>query len=50
MKERIHLLGGKFKIQSAPGKGTTVIAWVPLAPNSLGDLRLPDQTEFLVPG
>ena len=50
MKERIHLLGGKFKIQSAPGKGTTVIAWVPLAPNSLGELRLPDQIEFLVPG
>jgi signal transduction histidine kinase len=50
MEERIHLLGGKFKIQSAPGKGTTVIAWVPLAPNSLGRLSLPDQIEFLVPG
>jgi signal transduction histidine kinase len=50
MEERIHLLGGKFKIQSAPGKGTTVTACVPLAPNSLGELRLRDQTEFLVPG
>ena len=50
MEERVHLLGGKFRIQSAPGKGTTVVAWVPLAPNSLGDLRLSDQIEFPVPG
>jgi len=31
MKERAHLLGGEFKIQSAPGRGTTVEACVPLA-------------------
>ena len=35
MEERVHLLSGGFVIQSAPGEGTTVNAWVPLAPNSL---------------
>jgi hypothetical protein len=49
MEERIHLLGGKFKIQSTPGNGTTVTAWVPLALNNLGELRLPDQIGFLAP-
>ena len=31
MRERIHLLGGTFEIESAPGRGTTILAWVPLA-------------------
>ncbi|MGC1903711.1 MAG: PAS domain-containing protein [Candidatus Acidiferrum sp.] len=35
MEERVRLLGGEFSIQSAPGKGTTVNAWLPLAPNRL---------------
>ena len=35
MEERVHLLSGGFVIQSAPGEGTTVNAWVPLTPNSL---------------
>ncbi len=30
MRERIRLLGGKLDIRSTPGKGTTVIAWVPI--------------------
>jgi signal transduction histidine kinase len=30
MRERIRLVGGKLDIQSAPGRGTTVIAWVPI--------------------
>ena len=30
MKERANLLGGELKIQSAPGRGTTVEAWIPL--------------------
>lgn len=30
MRERIRLLGGKLDIQSTPGKGTTVVAWVPI--------------------
>jgi signal transduction histidine kinase len=30
MKERVHLLGGELDIDSEPGHGTTVIAWVRL--------------------
>jgi signal transduction histidine kinase len=30
MRERIRLLGGKLDIQSTPGGGTTVVAWVPI--------------------
>ncbi|MFO1499041.1 MAG: sensor histidine kinase [Verrucomicrobiota bacterium] len=30
MRERAELLGGELEIESAPGHGTTVIAWVPL--------------------
>jgi signal transduction histidine kinase len=30
MRERIRLLGGKLDIQSTPGRGTTVVAWVPI--------------------
>jgi PAS domain S-box-containing protein len=30
MRERVHLLHGEFDIESAPGQGTTVVAWVPL--------------------
>jgi signal transduction histidine kinase len=29
MEERAHLLGGRFKIRSEPGRGTDVEAWVP---------------------
>ncbi|MDM0068393.1 ATP-binding protein [Variovorax sp. J31P207] len=29
MRERVRLLQGKFDIQSTPGRGTTVVAWVP---------------------
>jgi signal transduction histidine kinase len=31
MRERMRSLGGKLDIQSAPGLGTTVVAWVPIA-------------------
>jgi signal transduction histidine kinase len=31
MEERARVLGGEFKIQSAPGQGTRVKVWVPLA-------------------
>jgi signal transduction histidine kinase len=30
MEERARVLGGEFQIQSEPGRGTTVKAWVPL--------------------
>jgi signal transduction histidine kinase len=30
MRERIELLGGTLDIESAPGRGTTVVAWVPI--------------------
>jgi PAS domain S-box-containing protein len=35
MRERITLLGGTLEIESAPGQGTTIIARVPLARNTL---------------
>lgn len=30
MRERIGFLGGKLDIQSAPGSGTTILAWAPI--------------------
>jgi signal transduction histidine kinase len=30
MRERIELLGGELDVESAPGQGTTIVAWVPL--------------------
>jgi signal transduction histidine kinase len=30
MRERAAILGGRVNISSAPGKGTTVTAWIPL--------------------
>jgi len=30
MRQRVFLLGGKVEIESAPGRGTTIRAWVPL--------------------
>jgi signal transduction histidine kinase len=30
MKERVQLLGGELHVESAPGQGTTVLAWVRL--------------------
>ena len=29
MRERVRLLRGQLDIESAPGHGTTVVAWVP---------------------
>ncbi|HTR77816.1 MAG TPA: sensor histidine kinase [Gemmatimonadaceae bacterium] len=34
MRERLSLVGGDFQIQSAPGKGTTVLATVPMTGDS----------------
>jgi signal transduction histidine kinase len=30
MRERVNLVKGEVDIESAPGQGTTVLAWVPL--------------------
>jgi PAS domain S-box-containing protein len=30
MRERVNLLGGELDIESSPGYGTTILAWVPL--------------------
>jgi len=30
MRERTRMLGGELNIESSPGRGTTVLAWVPL--------------------
>jgi signal transduction histidine kinase len=30
MRQRVHLLGGRLDIDSCPGRGTTIRAWVPL--------------------
>jgi len=30
MSERVHLVDGELDIESAPGDGTTILAWVPL--------------------
>ncbi len=35
MRERVHLLAGELDIESAPGHGTTVVAWVPLSAKSV---------------
>lgn len=32
MRERVRLLGGSFELDSAPGRGTRIRAWIPLAP------------------
>ena len=29
MRERVRLVNGTLDIESAPGRGTTVVAWVP---------------------
>lgn len=31
MRERVEMVGGSFSVESAPGKGTTVLAEIPLA-------------------
>jgi len=34
MQERVHLVRGKFSVESQPGKGTSVLAVVPIAAES----------------
>jgi signal transduction histidine kinase len=30
MRERLEMVGGKFIVESSPGKGTTILAQIPL--------------------
>jgi signal transduction histidine kinase len=34
MRERAELAGGEFRVESAPGRGTTVQFWIPIAPDT----------------
>ncbi len=40
MRERAAILGGQVNISSAPGKGTSVAAWIPLLPPEESNPRL----------
>ena len=35
MRERAEMIGGHIRIETAPGRGTTVEAWLPDAPHAL---------------
>ena len=39
MRERLEMVGGSFSVESAPGKGTTVLAQIPLANCHVGGTR-----------
>jgi signal transduction histidine kinase len=39
MRERLEMVGGRFSIESAPGRGTTVSAWIPLVKDAQGGAR-----------
>lgn len=34
MRERVYALGGELEIESRPGHGTTILAWIPVAPGA----------------
>jgi signal transduction histidine kinase len=41
MQERVHLLNGAFLVESAPGKGTRVVATLPVVEESKGSATAP---------
>ncbi len=45
MKERLDMVGGRFEIESVPGKGTTVTAQIPLGVMVAGSLTGPAKTK-----
>ena len=48
MKERLEMVGGKFTVTTAPGKGTTVQAEVPLANDRNGEAgKISSETELI---
>ena len=36
MRERLEMVGGNFDVESAPGKGTTITAQIPIRQSSRG--------------
>jgi signal transduction histidine kinase len=34
MRERVRVAGGELEIESAPGCGTTILAWIPIPERS----------------
>jgi signal transduction histidine kinase len=36
MRERLEMVGGRFNVTSAPGRGTTVLAKIPLLDHKPG--------------
>lgn len=45
MKERVHLVHGKFSVESKPGKGTRIVAIVPVLAESAGVSKDPQVDE-----
>ena len=41
MRERMQLVNGTLDVESAPGQGTAVVAWVPGAPDRAEPAREP---------
>jgi signal transduction histidine kinase len=41
MRERLEMVGGRFDVESAPGKGTTVTAEIPLGKTARGNQGKP---------
>jgi signal transduction histidine kinase len=46
MKERVEMVGGRFGIESAPGKGTTITAQLPSAKNGSEPLKKSRESKF----
>jgi signal transduction histidine kinase len=40
MRERVEMVGGKFSVESAPGKGTTIAAQIPFGKIRGGELQI----------
>ncbi|MEJ0091630.1 MAG: sensor histidine kinase [Limisphaerales bacterium] len=47
MRERVEMVGGIFCVESAPGKGTTIVVEIPLGKIRLDDVKISDKTNLL---